>query len=288
MRADTVVLDIDGVLVDVADSYRQAIVDSIDNVYGETINKDEIQLFKNAGGFNNDWELTYAAALYVLAVDEGASVSIAAFTDSIHTAGGGLTAAESVTDTLDADTAAIFDRWDPEQLRAVFQALYLGAELYTELEGGEPPIETAGFIHDEPVILSAETRETLTETYNIGVVTGRPRSEALIALERVGLAVDSMYRFTMDDWEHGKPHPHALTTVADRFGSEEVVFVGDTLDDIETAVNAANADSDRSYAGVGVLTGGLTGEEGTAAFIDAGAKAVLDSVNNLPSELESP
>ena len=54
MNVDVVVLDIDGVLVDVVDSYRRAIVESIRFVYGETIPKPAIQLFKDAGGFNNE------------------------------------------------------------------------------------------------------------------------------------------------------------------------------------------------------------------------------------------
>ena len=64
MNADAVVLDVDGVLVDVADSYRRAIVESVAHVYDDTIAKGDIQAFKDAGGFNNDWELTDAAALY--------------------------------------------------------------------------------------------------------------------------------------------------------------------------------------------------------------------------------
>lgn len=48
MHADAVVLDIDGVLVDVADSYRRAIVESVDRHYGTTISRDEVQLFKDA------------------------------------------------------------------------------------------------------------------------------------------------------------------------------------------------------------------------------------------------
>ena len=55
MQADTVILDIDGVLVDVSGSYRRAIVESIERVYGTTIDSGAIQAFKNAGGFNNNW-----------------------------------------------------------------------------------------------------------------------------------------------------------------------------------------------------------------------------------------
>jgi len=285
--ADAVVLDVDGVLVDVADSYRRAIVESVAAVYGETIPKAEIQQFKDAGGFNNDWELTDASALYVLAEREGYDADLAAFTDAIAERGGGLDAAEAeVREALDADAWAVVEqRWDPERLRDVFQQLYLGSDLYRELEGREPDSETQGYIHDEPVLLDDETRRELVERYDVGVVTGRPAAEADIALERAGFDIPEDRRFTMDDWEEGKPHPKALTTLAERFDARSVVFVGDTLDDIRTAVNAAEADPDREYLGVGVLTGGLTGEDGRRKYEDAGASAVLESVNEVPDWL---
>ena len=289
MNADAVVLDIDGVLVDVADSYRRAIVDSIEYVYGRTIRREDIQLFKNAGGFNNDWELTYAGALYVLAAGEGFDRSLEAFTDAIAAEGGGLEAAESVVmDELGGQaTQRVRGKWDTERLRDVFQQLYLGAALYRGLEGGDPELETRGFIHDEPVLLEADARDALLADYDVGVLTGRPAPEAEIALERVGLEseVSLEHRFTMDDWEEGKPHPRALVTLAERFDAETVVFVGDTLDDVRTAVNAADADPGREYHGVGVLTGGLTGEAGRRKYEAEGATAVLESINDLPNWL---
>jgi len=287
MDVDTVVLDIDGVLLDVADSYRQAVVDSVDRVYGTTVDREAIQAFKDAGGFNNDWLVTDAVALFVLARQAGFESNIETFTDGIASHGGGLEGAESVlaAELPNATFEAIIKQWDPDQLREVFQALYLGGDLYRELENDEPPFETAGYIHDEPVLVDPETLETLTDQYNVGVVTGRPAAEATIALDRVGLEVADSHRFTMDNWEEGKPHPYALTTLAERFGSESVVFVGDTLDDIETATNAEAADAETTYRGIGVLTGGLTGVSGREKYSDAGAAAVLESINELPDYL---
>ena len=288
MQADAVVLDVDGVLVDVADSYRRAIVESIEREYGETIAREDVQAFKDAGGFNNDWELTYAAALYVLASREGYERDVAAFADAIGRVGGGLDAAEAVVDDALGPAARerVYHEWDPDRLRTVFQALYLGADLYRDLEGGDPPFEAAGYIHDEPVLIDPGTVEALEAEFDLGVLTGRPAAEADIALERAGVSVPDDHRFTMDDWEEGKPHPRALVTLAERFDSQTVAFVGDTLDDVRTAVNASEADPDRTYHGVGVLTGGLTGEAGRRKYEDAGAAAVVDSVNDVPALLD--
>ncbi|WP_058367295.1 TIGR01548 family HAD-type hydrolase [Haloparvum sedimenti] len=289
MQVDAVVLDIDGVLVDVADSYRRAIVESVRHVYGRTIDRADVQAFKDAGGFNNDWELTDAAALYVLASREGLRMSVAEFTDRIAEEGGGLEAAKSVVAALPSvPQARVRDQWEPDRLREVFQALYLGSDLYGELEGGEPPIEADGYINDEPVLVEPETIERLRERYDVGVVTGRPAAEADIALERVGLEVPDDHRFTMDDPAPGKPDPEALVTLAERFDADRVAFAGDTLDDVRTARNADEADPGRVYYGVGVLTGGLTGEEGRRKYTEAGADAVVGSVNDLPELLEAP
>jgi len=288
MQVDAVVLDIDGVLVDVADSYRRAIVESIEHVYGDTVDRAAIQQFKDAGGFNNDWELTYAAALYVLATQYGLDRDLESFTDMIAATGGGLDAAETVVVNAvgPAERERIYDAWDTERLREVFQQLYLGSDLYRELEGGEPDLDTAGFINDEPKLVDPEALSRLQRKFDVGVLTGRPAAEADIALDRVGLDVPDDHRFTMNDWEEGKPHPRALTTLAERFGADAVAFAGDTLDDVRTAGNAAEADPDRTYYGVGVLTGGLTGESGREKYERAGADLVIDSVNDLPGRLD--
>ena len=282
-----VVLDIDGVLVDVADSYRRAVIESVRRVYDETLDRAAIQPFKDAGGFNNDWLVTDAIALYILARKQGFDQGVATFTDQIAERGGGREGAKAVLESelSAADYATVTDEWNPDRLRTVFQALYLGSDLFTELEGESPPFDAEGYIHDEPVLVDSDTLATLTESYAVGVVTGRPAAEATIALDRVGLSVDDDHRFTMDNWEQGKPHPYALLTLAERFDADRLVFVGDTLDDVRTAVNAADEDEAREYEGIGVLTGGLTSEAGREAFEDAGAAAVLDSVNDLPAYL---
>lgn len=290
MRVDAVVLDIDGVLVDVADSYRRAIIETLDRLYDETISRDDIQRFKDAGGFNNDWELTDAGALYVLARRSGLSLDLDAFADRIESRGGGLDAAMAVLDDeLDETVHAVYDAWDPDRIRTVFQQLYLGDDLYRELEDEDPDpdVDAPGYINDETVLIDPDTIDTLTTRFRVGVLTGRPAAEAAIALDRVGLAIPEGRRITMDHSTPGKPDPAPLVALADRLDATAVAFAGDTLDDVSTAVNATHADSTREYYGVGVLTGGLTGETGRHKFESTGAAAIVETVNDLPALLES-
>ena len=53
-----IVFDMDGVLTEVSESYRQAIVETVDSLTGQRITRDLIQQYKNQGGWNNDWALS--------------------------------------------------------------------------------------------------------------------------------------------------------------------------------------------------------------------------------------
>lgn len=283
---DAVIFDIDGVLVDDTGSYRRAIRATLWAQYGETISAAAVQSFKAAGGFNNDWELTDAAALWLLARRCGYQPGIDAYTEAIEAAGGGLTGAKQVLTAALSESAwaAVSAQWDPENSRRVFQHLYLGTERYAALEG--PPIWTglSGYIDDEPVLVTEETRTTLAEAVAIGVVTGRPAAEAAIALTRVGLSVPESRRITMDDPIPGKPDPAGVLAVCDRLDATHAVFVGDTRDDMAAARRADNATETR-IDGIGVLTGGASGATGRQLLERAGAQQVLDSVNDLPAVL---
>lgn len=54
-----IVFDVDGVLVEVTASYRETIRSTVRHFTGEDVPNDLIQRFKNAGGWNNDWDLSY-------------------------------------------------------------------------------------------------------------------------------------------------------------------------------------------------------------------------------------
>ena len=56
---DVLVFDMDGVLVEVGESYREGVIETVRHFTGQTITHDLVQDFKNAGGWNNDWLLSH-------------------------------------------------------------------------------------------------------------------------------------------------------------------------------------------------------------------------------------
>jgi len=57
-----IVFDMDGVLTEVSESYREAIVQTVARLTGHQITRDLIQQYKNQGGWNNDWALSQKIA----------------------------------------------------------------------------------------------------------------------------------------------------------------------------------------------------------------------------------
>lgn len=75
MEPDVIIWDIDGVLVDVRNSYRKAIIETVQYYFTGLIGLDlekklitfrDTQRFKLAGRFNDDWKVTYASVLCFL------------------------------------------------------------------------------------------------------------------------------------------------------------------------------------------------------------------------------
>ncbi|MBI1955438.1 MAG: TIGR01548 family HAD-type hydrolase [Acidobacteria bacterium] len=61
-QGNLLIFDLDGVLVDVTESYRRTIIETVKHFTGVGISNQEIQAAKNRGRANNDWDLTLELA----------------------------------------------------------------------------------------------------------------------------------------------------------------------------------------------------------------------------------
>jgi HAD superfamily phosphatase len=59
MSKPMLVFDMDGVLVDVTESYRETIARTVEHFAGARPTRERIQEYKNAGGWNDDWKLSH-------------------------------------------------------------------------------------------------------------------------------------------------------------------------------------------------------------------------------------
>ncbi|HYW41597.1 MAG TPA: TIGR01548 family HAD-type hydrolase [Bryobacteraceae bacterium] len=59
MNRPVLVFDMDGVLVDVTESYRETIARTVEHFTRREVTRAQIQEFKNQGGWNDDWKLSH-------------------------------------------------------------------------------------------------------------------------------------------------------------------------------------------------------------------------------------
>lgn len=301
-QTDAVILDIDGVLLDVADTFRVVICEATHFFFkralrwvsdGKLITPEETELLKHAGGFNNDWDLTQAVTLLYIWKSitynttkteqlRQEAPTLEAFADEIEHRGGGLAAAEAC---LLADCAPRLRRevtalWDRRAIIQIFKELYAGKENCQALYGFEPQWTYGeGYIHKERVLIDPDTLPRSVR--KVGILTGRCRSEALLALQRTRLAgrIDPRHILTSDDGVE-KPAPRALWMLTDRMGVRNGLYIGDTLDDYRMvlAFRDLRASAHCNMLSCLVLTG-PSGVANQTLFIEKGAEIVAPNVN---------
>lgn len=216
--------DVDGVLVDVSTSYREAIKQTAEFYTNTKVTPEEIQSYKEKTGFNNDWDLTYA-----IIQNRGVSVSM-------------------------------------EKVIEKFQELYLGVD------------GKKGLIESEKWLLNKKILDSLSKKYLLGILTGRPREEAFIALDKEGVRGYFKVIITMDDClNKGKPNPFGLFLALEKLGypnSKNAIYVGDSLDDIRAAKNA-------KIKSIGCLPPKNKSNQLKELMLSLGAFKVINEVNEI-------
>jgi HAD superfamily phosphatase len=250
-----VLFDIDGVIRDVGNSYRRALADTVSEFTNGAYRPTAIDIdkLKGEGRWNNDWEASQEL-IYRYFESQGQTRS-----------------------TIDLD----YDR-----IVAYFQSKYRGTD----------PINWNGYICDEPILASLGYFESLTAA-NLpwGFFSGATKGSASYILER-RLGLISPVLVAMED-APGKPDPQGLFMAVAKLGLQHqnldplpIIYVGDTVADMQTIANARAVNSDRDFYAVGVLPPHILAN---AAQIDSyrdslnrsGANLVINNVTALTPDL---
>lgn len=226
MSRGLLVFDMDGVLVDVSASYREAIRQTVEHFTSAPLSFEEIQDYKNAGGWNNDWALSHR-----ISQDRGVDVGYEAVVEE-------------------------------------FQRRFLG-ESFNGLILRETWIARDGLLED------------LALRFRLAVFTGRERAEALHTLSRFAPMITFEPVVCDEDVAKKKPHPEGLQHIQKMFPGEELIYVGDTVDDARSA-RAANVRF------IGIASSNNPRVADLRALLAAeGAIAVIDNINEMEPVLNS-
>lgn len=296
--------DIDGVLVDVEESYidttRQTITKYLNwflNVpasRSSLLSRKDIHDFKLLGGFNNDWDtvwgiLTYLDRLRKEAGKDWSAMDLSELKKAINIA----SLREQLPCPCGIKGIAKWNkpdkRIDYEKAKDLFQQIYLGTILYKKLYRHKPNhIDATGLIHLEKPYIPANIFARLRKQgYLLGIVTGRARFEAEFILDRFKIKHYFSAIITHDDVViaekrtgelRRKPHPYPVIRCAQKLGVKKGFYLGDLPDDMRAAIDAKPI---VEIVALGALYSAQRKTERRKELLAAGAQRIIRNVSDI-------
>ena len=141
--------------------------------------------------------------------------------------------------------------------------------------------EGKGFINDEELLIDKSLLSELAKKYNLAIFTGRPKLEAEYALKKHGIFNCFSEIITMDSLASNeqKPSPAGLNLLKNKTGIEKIMYFGDTVDDVTSALGA-------KAMPIGVLPPQDKSEDLASKLKMRGAALVINTINEIEKALE--
>lgn len=217
-KKNLIVFDMDGVLIDVSNSYRDTVRQTAKLFFKSAPSSEKLPetLFpltdlaavKQSGGLNNDWDLSCLVISLLFNLIEKPPVyeskdpreryqetirqcdvrSLAKFLRSVPNPLSELLQRAGKTKNPFIDGLYRGDVGSGNLIKQIFQEVYLGKDLFAATYGLDPQFyQDEGLIHREIPLIDRSMLETLAENSILAIATGRPRAEAQYPLARFNL-----------------------------------------------------------------------------------------------------
>jgi HAD superfamily phosphatase len=299
---DTLFFDVDGVLIKTTNSFRATDITVTEYVVGTLQGLDwgqgdgkvlvtmaDVDAFKQAGGYNNDWDMCYllaglftarqrewlGTALAERSLAEWAMLSRAA---NLQGHGG-----REWVDTVIPASA----RLDYRLIGDIYHEAYWGASEYYKHFGRKARYlaDFAGYVQYEEMLYQPDFFAKLRDMgiVHIGLITGRVGPEVDSALERMeAYSGDRWWQVVVSSDRYAKPDPQALRYAIDQVGTRGGLYIGDTADDFDLVRLYRESQGDDEPP---ILAAMVAHKSEVALYQERGADLIVSSVEDLLSFL---
>jgi phosphoglycolate phosphatase-like HAD superfamily hydrolase len=330
-KVDAVAFDCDGVLIDARRSYDATIKAVVEMMVDELtrvrlriakVAPKLIAVIRRTGGFNSDWDTTYALTLIsVVALETGKRGpgprrdpldTIREIVEEFGTAPRE-TGRVALDSFLDARFPSLRGRLDQareylgypsrsteSRLAKCFDELYFGGAMYERLHGSPAKNpRRKGLIELERVLITRKTLESVAKIVGparLVIITGRPYIGTEYSLGKTLMSYfhrgSSMFIGDADIFpelreeydRYRKPSPEALLRASERLSSSMLLYVGDSGEDI-MMVQHARQRGRKGFLFAGVYETSPDPDGQVAFFEREGADVVVGTVRLIPSAL---
>jgi HAD superfamily phosphatase len=301
---DTIFFDVDGVLIKTTNSFRATDIAVAEYVVGKIQGIDwgqgegkplvtmaDVDAFKQAGGYNNDWDMCYLlASLFTArqrewvgtALAERTSAQWAAISRVANLQGHG---GREWVDTVIPASARV----DYGLIGDIYHEAYWGASEYRRRFGREPRYlpDFAGYVQYEEMLYQPDFFARLREMgiRHIGLITGRVGPEVDSALERMeAYSGECWWQIVVAADRYAKPDPQALRYAIEQVGTCGGLYIGDTADDFDLVRLYRESQHDNDPP---ILAAMVAHRGEMTLYQERGADIIVLSVEDLASFLAS-
>ena len=225
-----IVFDMDGVIVDVSESYRNTVrqtarlffkdADSWKSLPEPLFSQADLARVKQSGGLNNDWDLTFLVINLLFTRVKRSSeypdsdpwtaykktlrnCDVANLAQFLNSEKYPVSALLEKNGRISNDFIASLYTGDVGSgniIKQIFQEIYLGKELFESTYGLRSKVyHEKGFISRETLLIDKSLLENLSQSNILAIATGRPQIEADYPLDVFDLRKFFSFILTLDD-----------------------------------------------------------------------------------------
>jgi len=295
---DSIFFDVDGVLIKTSESFRAADIAVAEYVAGTIFGLDwgqregkplvtleDVSAFKQAGGYNNDWDMCYLLASLSTArlrewqgtpLAQRSSQEWAALSRAANLAGHG--GSQWVNEIVPASA-----RLDYTLIGDLYHEYYWGAAEYPRRFGEAARYlpDAPGFVHRETLLFAPDfpARLRAAGVRRLGMITGRVGPEVDSALERIAAYSGARWWDVMiSATQCPKPDPRALQLAIEATGARGGMYIGDTADDHDLVINYSAI---RKPTDPEILAVMLVHDDEIAIYQQRGADMIIGKVEDV-------
>ena len=268
-KFDSIIFDCDGVLVDIRNSYDEAINKTISVIMKELFDDDIGKIvtskihfgLKSVGGFNDEVAVVYAMVMTLVASKQSNISFDKLIIDVINNANeSGINSIDAYFASKNIDLTEIKSKLDYENSRKesyihrIFNQLFYGASLYEKIFNErskflqEPLIDLDEIVLDENLMLKLKNRFGK----KISTVTGRGKFAFSYSMKNFLNNFDIQNSVFLEDLplEMAKPNPKSLIESICGINSKCSLYIGDSMEDLLMVEKCKESGYDVSFCGI--------------------------------------
>jgi len=301
-KFDSIIFDCDGVLVDIRNSYDEAINKTISSIMkelfdddiGDVVNSKIHFGLKAVGGFNDEVAVVYAVVMTLVASKKSNIQFEKLIIDVINNANeSGTSSIDAYFESKNIDLKEIKSKLDYENTRKesyihrIFNQLFYGPFLYEEIFNEKSKFSQEPLIDLDEIVLNENLMSKLTNRFGkkIATVTGRGKFAFSYSMKNFVNNFDMKNSVFLEDrpLEMAKPNPKSLIETISAIDAKCSLYIGDSMEDLLMVEKSKESGYDVSFCGI--YGSSDEPESKYELFQKNNASLILESIQELPKAL---